>query len=338
MDVDIVVNLRSRRGSRTVTQTLERELPDARILESSSIDDVAEFLRGRDRSLIVSAGGDGTAVGLLNSMRAEGTAPLALGLLPLGTGNAWAHATGAPPWSLAARRLGLHLREGTPVPVTRFGLIEVGFPEGETGGGLAHFAGTGWDAEVIDDFHAQRESFGLLPATLRRGLSGYLNGVLTRTIPRHLFMRTLPEVEIENTGAPALTVDDDGNPVPIPDGGPGAVLYRGPATVCAAGTIETWGFGFRAFPFAGLVPGRFCLRVYAGGVGEATLSMRRLWKGAHPMPKMYNFLVNGVRARFSRPVPFQAGGDRLGHRRTVDYGLARETADLLDWRRVAAAA
>ncbi len=38
-----------------------------------------------------------------------------------------------------------------------------------------------------------------------------------------------------------------------------------------------------------------------------------------------------ARAVFSRPVPFQIGGDRVGWRSEVDYVLAPEQVDLLDW-------
>jgi hypothetical protein len=62
--------------------------------------------------------------------------------------------------------------------------------------------------------------------------------------------------------------------------------------------------------------------------------MRRLWRGEHPMEKMHTFLVDRVRARFSRPVPFQAGGDRLGMREEITFALAREQVDLVDWRRL----
>jgi hypothetical protein len=117
----------------------------------------------------------------------------------------------------------------------------------------------------------------------------------------------------------------------------GAVVYRGPANVCAAGTSESWGFGFRAFPFAGLVPGRFCLRVYSGTTSEAILAMRSLWRGAHPQPRMHTLLLDRARCVFSRPVAFQIGGDSIGARQEVEYTIAPEKVDLLDWRRLASA-
>ena len=333
MDVDVVVNLKARRGSEHVARSLRAQLPGAKVLLSRSLEEAVAFTRERRSDLLVAAGGDGTAIGILNSLRGDALRWPALGMLPLGTGNAWAHATGAPRWRVAAGRLGDLLQRKAPLPLRRFGLVEVAVPGRP--GALAHFAGTGWDAEIIDDFHAQKEGLGVLPRSLRNGLAGYLHGVFTRTIPRHLIGRELPVVTITNTGADALTVDDAGRPIKMPGGEHGRVLYHGPTTVCAAGTAETWGFGFRAFPFAGLVPGRLCLRVYAGTAAEATRRMGQLWRGVHPTPKMHTFLITSARAVFSREVPFQIGGDRLGRQREIEYSLARESVDLVDWTRVA---
>lgn len=329
MDVDVVINLRARRGTASVARKVQRELPAARIMASRTLDEATHFTRVHDSgrsSLLLSAGGDGTAIGLLNALR--GVAVPSLGVLPLGTGNAWAHATGAPGWREALERLGAAVRRAEPMPLRRFDLVEV--KAAELPKTLSHFAGTGWDAEIINDFHMQKEGFGLLPRGWRNGLAGYFQGLFLRTIPRHIGI-AMPEVEITNLGNSALTVDDQGRAVPV---GPGDLLYRGPTNVCAAGTNETWGFGFRAFPFASLVPGRFCLRVYSGSTTEATLAMHRLWRGVHPQPKMHTFLVDRVRCVFSRPVAFQIGGDRVGMRQEIEYSLAQEKVDLLDWSRL----
>jgi hypothetical protein len=333
MGVDVVVNLRARRGSKQVAEKCRRELPNARVVLSRTLEEAVHFARDTGPGdLLVSAGGDGTAVGLLNSLRRD---VLSLAVLPLGTGNAWAHATGAPGWREAVERLGARLQRGPDMPLRRFELVEVRFPGVATPTTISHFAGTGWDAEIIDDFHRQKEGRGLLPGAMRHGLAGYFHGLLTRTVPRHLKERELPEVEIVNTGSDALGVDERGRPYRLPGGEHGKVLYRGPTNVCAAGTSSTWGFGFRAFPFAGLVPGRICLRVYAGKVGTALRNVHRLWRGDHPMPEMHTFLVDRAVARFSRPVPFQAGGDRLGRKTEIEYSLAREKVDLIDWPKLA---
>src|SRR5262249_45037827 len=159
---------------------------------------------------------------------AEGADFDVLGVLPLGTGNALARATGAPRWRAAIdalRRLRASLWTDRALPTTRLDLVEVS-------GTLAHFAGTGWDAEIIDDFHAQRQGAGLLPSRLRNGLGGYLQGLFTRTLPRHLAVWRQVEVELINTGDDAMTVDEQGRPVPLAGGHHGAVLYRGPVSVC----------------------------------------------------------------------------------------------------------
>jgi diacylglycerol kinase family enzyme len=328
-DIAVLVNLRARRGSENVAATVRRKLPRARVHASRSLAEAQSFARDLGRSrpdLLVSAGGDGTAVALINALRGTPAASSPIGCLKLGTGNAWARATGAPSWRQSIALLS-NLRT---LPLRRFDLVEVE-------GTLSHFAGTGWDAEIIGDFASQRTGWGVLPARWRNGLAGYLQGLVTRTIPRHLVTRTMAEVELINTGEDAITVDERGQPCAVPNGGHGAVLYRGPVNVCAAGTSPEWGFGFRAFPFAGLVPRRFCMRVYGGTVVEATMNAHRLWRGQHPQDKMHTWLLTGCRAVFSRPVPFQIGGDRGGMRTEIDYKLAEAHVDLLDWRACAEA-
>jgi hypothetical protein len=351
VDIAVVVNLRARRGSEAVVRTCRAALPGARVLASRSIDEAADFARDLCISppeLLLSAGGDGTAVALINAMRAPDAAriaatqsgpaqakpvllgPPALGVLPLGTGNGWARATGAPRWRSALRRLGRAAQTSAPLPSRRFDLVEVC-------GTVAHFAGTGWDAEIIDDFHAQKTGFGVLPQRARAGLAGYMQGLFLRTIPRHVFGGPKVEVELTNVGADAWTVDDAGRPIPLRGGEHGKLLYRGPVSVCAAGTSPEWGFGFRAFPFAGLMPRRFCMRVYGGRALEATMRMGSLWRGQHPLSKMHTWMATRCRAVFSQPVAFQAGGDRLGYKDDVVYSLADEQIDVLDWTRLRAA-
>jgi len=325
MDIVGVVNLQARRGSQAVARKIRDEIPGARVLVSRSFEDLRGFVADGGRpELVVSAGGDGTALGVLNHF---GSDLPALGVLKLGTGNAWAGATHAPAWRTAIEQLGRVVRERAALPLERYRLVLVD-------GTLAHYAGTGWDAEIIDDFHSQKQGFGLLPRSRRRGMTGYLHGVFTRTIPRSLTSAPV-EVELVNTGSDALMVDEHGRAVPLPGGEHGRVLYRGPSSVCAAGTTTDWGFGFRAFPFARLRDDRFCMRVCSASALWAALHMRSLWRGVHPHAHMHTWLLDSCRATFSRPVPFQAGGDRLGHKQVVDYRLADPQIDLINWRLLA---
>lgn len=64
--------------------------------------------------------------------------------------------------------------------------------------------------------------------------------------------------------------------------------------------------------------------------------MFKLWRGEHPIPKMNDFLVERVRMDFDREVPFQLAGDVLGMRRSVEFELAEESVQLVDWHRLSA--
>jgi hypothetical protein len=343
VDVAVIVNLQARRGSRRVTEFVQRALPMARVLASTSLDEIDEIVGALARQppeLLIAGGGDGTAMRLLNALREHGRPQTfwdagrlrpSLAMLPLGTGNGWANTTGAPRWRAALRRL--HAlsqshedRRGEDrraLPVRSFGLIEVD-------GRISHFAGSGFDAEVLHDFVAQKQRPGLLPRRARQGVAGYLRGAFAGALPR-LLTDELPELELINTGDEALLVDPHGRAVPVVGGERGAVLYRGPVGVFGCGTTPEWGFRFRTFPFAGLVGGRFATVVFAGRPVDAALRAGALWRGKHPLAKTHRWQLNGCKVRFSRPVAFQVGGDSFGRRTEVDYRLAHEHVDLLDW-------
>jgi len=328
MSVAIVLNLRARRGSERVARMIRALLPRARLAVTRSLEDARAFLRDLARdppSLLLSGGGDGTAVAVINEMRELDLALPTIGLLRLGTGNGWANVTHAPQTARALRQIA-ELGDAKP-PVRSFALVEV---EGR----VAPFAGTGWDAEIVSDFQAHLAKNPAALRALNAGVYGYLAGMFTRTIPRHLRGGDPPRVRLINTGDDALTVDEHGRVVPLPGGVRGAVLYEGPASVAAAATTEEWGFGFRAFPFAHAAHGRMSVRMYGAKVLEATRNMFRLWRGEHPIPKMHDFLLTQCRMELDRPVPFQIGGDLFGERRTVDVALSHQRVDIVDWDRL----
>jgi diacylglycerol kinase family enzyme len=331
MSLAVIVNLRARRGSESIGQLVRQFFPDARLALTRSLEEarawIHDHLRPDPPSLLLAGGGDGTITGLLNELRRQDLWLPAVGVLPLGTGNAWARVTGAPKRPAEALQQLAQLGEQKPTPLRPFNLVRVD-------GAVAPFAGTGWDAEMIADFRAQLESQP--PGPLRQahaGLRGYLSAMVTRTVPRHVF-HSPPTVSVYNLGEDALSVDAEGRPVPLPSGGKGALLYRGPVGVAGAATTPEWGFGFRAFPFAQLAPGRMSVRVYSAGVLEATRNAFRLWRGYHPLPKMHDFLLTRVRMEFDREVPFQMAGDLLGTRREVEFEVADERVQLLDWQRL----
>jgi diacylglycerol kinase family enzyme len=330
MDIAVMVNLRARRGSERIGGLVQRFFPRARLALTRSLEEartwISEQLRPNPPTLLLAGGGDGTITGLLNELREQGVALPAIGVLPLGTGNAWARVTGAPKPAVALQQIAA-CGERLP-PLRPFSLVRV---ENK----VAPFAGTGWDAEMVQDFKDQLEKFP--PGPLREanaGLRGYLGAMFTRTVPRHTFGEGNPRVKVYNLAGPALTIDARGSIIPIPNAGPGALLYEGPAGVAGAATTPEWGFGFKSFPFAQAVPQRLSVRVYGAGVLEATRNMFKLWRGEHPLPKMHDFFVERVRMEFDREVPFQMGGDTMGMRRSLEFDLADESVNLVDWRQL----
>lgn len=326
MDAAILVNVRARHGSEAIGRRIQTILPNARVAVTHSLDDARAWVTGeltRDRpDVLLSGGGDGTAVALLNELRDHGVAVPTFGLLPLGTGNAWARATGVSGVRSALESL-RDLRDGE-LPLTKtFHLVVV---EGK----LTPFAGTGWDAQILSDYKRMMEEASPSMRQATAGTAGYLRSILTRSVP-HQLKAARPNVRLVNLGEHALRIDDDGNAVPVPGGGAGAVLYEGPISVGGAATTEQLGLGFRAFRFAHSVPNRIAVRVYAASTLEATFRMPWLWRGAHPLPHDHNFMLTRCRMEFDRPVPFEIGGDLAGDRTSVELTLAAERQPLVDW-------
>src|SRR5262245_8083580 len=95
----VLVNANAKRGGRRVAAQIARALPAATVRLTRAPEEIEGWLRTLPRSrCLLSAGGDGTAVALLNALDRvvpAGAAFPPVGALPLGTGNAWAHALGA---------------------------------------------------------------------------------------------------------------------------------------------------------------------------------------------------------------------------------------------------
>lgn len=328
MSIAVLVNVRSRHGSESVGQEIRRILPDARVAVTHSLEDARAWVRDdlvpRRPDVLLSGGGDGTAVALLNELRDHGVSVPAFGLLPFGTGNGWARATGKTMGKRGALQRIAALR-GAAAPLLRtFDLVE-------TEGRITPFAGTGWDAEVLADYKRFTESAPSVLKNLGGATGGYLQSLFTRTIPRHLGRYVPPRVRVVNLGEPAMRADDRGRAVPIPGGGTGAVIYEGPISVGGAATTEELGLGFRAFPFAHLVPGKMCVRIYAASTLSATLRMVSLWRGVHPLPDDHHFFLTHCRFEFDRPVPFEIGGDLLGDRTAVELRRVPDAVRMIDW-------
>ena len=327
MSLAFIINVHSRRGAGAVGEQLKRLFPDARVFEAGTFEALDAHLTGelteRPPSLLLAGGGDGTITALINRMIQLGRPIPPLGVVPLGTGNAWARVTGLDKPLAGLKRLA-KLGQG-PYPLSTFNLVKVGDQ-------VAPFAGVGWDAEVLADFKAQLEAWPAGPARdAHRGFRGYLSALYARTVPRHLVKGEPPRVRVVNLGDDAYGVDEQGQPVPLPGKGRDAVLFEGILGVGGAATIENYGFGLRAFPLARLMPSRLNVRVYSAKILQGVVNSVRLFKGVHPLKDMHDFFVSRVRLEFDRELPVQVAGDVTEVVRSVEFSLADQQVQLLDW-------
>jgi diacylglycerol kinase family enzyme len=324
----ILVNANAKRGGRRVAVQIARALPGASVRLTKTIDEVVAWLKSlKDPKCILAAGGDGTAIALVNALarvvpKGQNLPPI--GILPLGTGNAWAHATGS--WKLS-RSMEMLLTPPPVLPMHRFGLLECD-------GSLCHFAGSGWDAQILDDYKTQLETTRGPAHRVAKSVYGYLTATLFMTAPKTI-MFGRPHVLIENLGDDVFTITPEKKLVRIEGVKHGSVLYEGMASVAACSTCPEFGYGFKAFPFAERLPGTINVRIYDRGALGAIAHIPKLWRGQHPLLGMHDWFATAVRMTFSRPVPLQIGGDASGMRRSIEYRHAGREVDVLDWRRMA---
>ncbi len=323
----ILVNANAKRGGRRVAAQIGRALPGASVRLTRTADEMGSWLRTLPPPrAVLAAGGDGTVVALLNTLARvfPAGAPMpAVGVLPLGTGNGWAHALGAPKLH---RCLSLLASVSGPLPSRRCGLVEVE-------GMLAHFAGVGWDAMILLDYKRQLEGSVGPGRHLSKSVYGYVAATLLRTAPRVTLFGN-PRIVIENLGDRVYAPDAHGVPRLLEGVGRGAVLYDGPVGIASVATCPEFGYRFRAFPFAERMPGFFSVRAYDRGALVAVTKIPQLWKGSTPLAGMHDWFATHVRMTFSRPMPLQIGGDAHGFRRTVEYRAAGRETRMVDWQRM----
>lgn len=323
-------NTNAKRVTPKALEAFRQALPDARLYACSSYEQAERFADELVEDLpriLFCGGGDGTIVVLLNALKKRGVTKFpVIGLFKLGTGNGWPSAVNAHSYDRELERLPSLAIDPT---TKRFHLCEVD-------GRICQFAGVGWDATLLDDYRKNLESrkqhlvAGGFQAKLSKGLGGYLYSLFRLTVPGELARAREGGVKLklENIGEEALTLDPLRRRVPVPASQ--KILYEGPMSIGAAGTEPYWGSKFKAFPYALDAPGRMNFRVYDRHVLIGVNNMFHLWAG-DPLPGMHDFWVTGVRLHLSKPMPYQMGGDVMETREVVDFKLAKETVDLIDW-------
>jgi diacylglycerol kinase family enzyme len=323
--IAILVNANAKRGGRRVAVQLARALPGAGVRLTKHIDEIETWLRnmkGKNMRAVLAAGGDGTAVALLGAMhKVFGDVMPTVGALPLGTGNAWAHALGAHKLHTCVAALS---RTPGPLPTRKYTLLRCD----DT---VTFFAGTGWDAEVLNDYRAQLASAKGPFKRLNKSVYGYISAMMTRTAPKSILFGNA-HVTIENLGGKVYALRDSGAIEHLAHIKKGSILYQGPAGVAGCATCPEYGFRFRAYPHAERFPGLMNVRICDRPATQAIQSLHRIWAGEHPLPGIHDWFAEHIRMTFSRPAPLQIGGEAMGLRQTVEYQVLPTQIDAVDWR------
>ena len=328
--IAVLVNANAKRGGRRVAVQIARALawrqraPDAQAARRSTSGSAPCRPRARSSPRAATA----RRSRLVNAL-ARVTPPFRplpiVGVLPLGTGNGWAHALGAPKLH---RCLDLLAGARGPLPTRACGLFEVE-------GTLAHFAGSGLGRDDPRRLPAAarrepRARAPLLEERLRLPLgdaAAHRAAGSRSTATPGCSSRTSATRCSRSTRAAALTAST------------GVAPRRGPLR-----RHGRHGLG-RHVPGVRLPVPRLPLRraharaastrasTTRSAVG-AVASIPRLWQGSTRFAGMHDWLATHVRMTFSREVPLQIGGDACGMRRTVEYRASNRTARMVDWRRL----
>src|SRR6185312_1363565 len=124
----VLVNANAKRGGRRVAVQIARTLPAASIRLTKTTQEIDAWLKVlQGPRAVFAAGGDGSAVSLVNAlarMAKPGEPLMTMGILPLGTGNGWALSLGphADAGAAADAPVQSHRGRGDARPLRRVGV------------------------------------------------------------------------------------------------------------------------------------------------------------------------------------------------------------------------
>jgi diacylglycerol kinase family enzyme len=340
--IAVLLNRNARKVTDKLAKRIERIVGSDHVYYSHSLDEAEAFTREivqRGYGTILSGGGDGTlcrTVNLVqryidesNAWRTERAvrygerqsligAPR-FGFLRLGTGNGMTRVVGAqnPIRDLQA------IVDYAPGRTHSIPLIE---SEGER----FFFSGLGYDSMILNDYNSLKEatkSRFLKP--FMHGLTGYFAALFARTLPGLLLRGMHLEASVVNRGR-AFYVDPRRGDAAV-EVEPGATLFEGKARIIAAATSPFYGYGFKLFPFANIMPGMMHLRIATLGPLTSLGALPRVWNGSYRNPKhIFDFLVEDVHVELNDPFPYQHSGDAQGMRDAVDWRIADKPLRMVD--------
>jgi diacylglycerol kinase family enzyme len=330
--VAVILNENARRVTNGVMRRLCSILPEGHIYPTKDIDEAKEAISeiiDRRFDIIFTGGGDGTIVTTITNIwelqkTAKDIKLPSIGILKMGTGNAWAWGVGVKDGFDPLR----DVAKGGDFSVSKYNLIKV-FDT------LCPIAGMGWDAQVLNDYYDVNVKFSRTPIKgIMGGLFGYLCAALFKSIPTVAKIGSVPEVEVRFIGdrieKPSRT--EGSSEINL---NKGDVIYSGLASIVAAGTIPYFGYAFRAFPFAEDRAGLMDLRISNLDVSRVVKNIHRLWAGTYETSRIIDFLTDGVSLVFDRDMPIEIGGDPMGFIKKgeeVEFRISDFTVDVIDLR------
>lgn len=326
--VAVVLNANARRVTERVIKGMSHVVPEEDLYLSRALTDCRRIVQAvleKRYHTVFCGGGDGTFMSFMNEVfrqldqRNQYLAQRAprFGVLKLGTGNGLASLVNAS--SLRGERIlddVLRARAGEVPGYTRVDLLRAL-------GKRSVFAGMGVDAQIINDYNAAK-------GPVANGPLGYLKSVSLRTIPYYLTNSTYTECEVINGNTAAYRLGSDGHPVGEPIA-PGELIFRGRLNLAAAGTAPYFGFGMKAFPFAGMRRGMMHLRLCAVPVSRVLLNLHKQWAGRWFPDCIQDFHAADVTINFARPMPLEIAGDAEGYHESVHLDIAPEQVELVDF-------
>lgn len=341
----VVLNHNANKVNDRVAKKLRSLLPASTdFYYSHSLEEAESFARQivhKGYGTVISGGGDGTLTNLINQVcryideanerrvqRARSFGEIQpllpypeFGLLKLGTGNGLSSVVGAK-----NPREDLHKLITGP----RHRPIEVDMLECE--GQKFFFGGIGYDARILNDYIALKKWAARSPYMKRLSATaaGYLMATISRSVPAFLRDGYTQEVRVVNTGDDCYFMDPrrGDRAVKVEKG---AVLFEGHAGLVGAGTSPFFGFGFKVFPFAGMMPGFMNLRIATTAPLDVLANLPAVWRGQFRTPTILDFCATSVRIECKEPSPYQHSGDGQGLRQELNFKVAAQPVKLVDY-------
>jgi len=324
--VAVLLNRNAKRVNDRVVRNVHEWVPSHQVYSTGSEEEATAAVRDildRGYTSVFAGGGDGTVMGLVNTLKKEaGDRPWPrIGVLRLGTGNALAHmvSTGAPEDDLRAF---LTQQQSDDLPIS---MME------DEEGTLFPFAGVGLDAQVLNDYNSLKNSIGKgFAAPIVNTVGGYFAAAFTKTIPRRIgrfVQRKGMQVRVRSTGDQAFKIGENGVVQDFYE--EGALLYEGPFSMLATGTTPYYGYGMKILPFARRYPSMFQLRVTNANVAKSLAILPRIWDGTYQGNAVTDFAAESVEIEFNEPLPYQVGGDASGYRQSLRLRVCPQPMNLI---------